>query len=104
MTPHNAKNHGYLPFNPAWYRKHFTIPASDHGKILRLDFDGVFRDSQVWLNGRFLGQHPGGYTPFSYDITQIAKAGAENTIAVRVDPASSKAGGTRAAASIAMCV
>jgi beta-galactosidase len=84
--PHNVRNHGYLPFKPAWYRKHFTIPASDHGKILRLDFDGVFRNSQVWLNGRFLGQHPSGYTPFSYDITQIAKAGAENILAVRVDP------------------
>ncbi|HEV2331330.1 MAG TPA: glycoside hydrolase family 2 TIM barrel-domain containing protein [Verrucomicrobiae bacterium] len=83
---HNVRNHGYLPFEPAWYRKHFTIPASDQGKILRLDFDGVFRDSRVWLNGQFLGEHPSGYTPFSYDITQIAKPGAENVIAVRVDP------------------
>lgn len=84
--PHNVRNHGYLPFEPAWYRKHFTIPASDQGKILRLDFDGVFRNSKVWLNGHFLGQHPSGYTPFSYDISQIAKPGAENVIAVRVDP------------------
>ena len=82
----NVKNHGYLPFEPAWYRKHFTIPASDEGKILRLDFDGVFRDSEVWINGHFLGEHPSGYTPFSYDITDIAKPGVENVIAVRVDP------------------
>jgi beta-galactosidase len=82
----NVRNHGYLPFEPAWYRKHFTLPTSDQGKILRLDFDGVFRDSQVWLNGRFLGEHPSGYTPFSYDVTQIAKPGADNVIAVRVDP------------------
>ncbi|HEV2453683.1 MAG TPA: beta-galactosidase GalA [Verrucomicrobiae bacterium] len=83
---HYVRNHGYLPFKPAWYRKHFTIPASDQGKILRLDFDGVFRDSEVWLNGQFLGRHPGGYTPFSYDISQIAKPGSDNIIAVRVDP------------------
>ena len=82
----NVRNHGYLPFNPAWYRKHFTIPASDQGKVLRLDFDGVFRDSKVWLNGHFLGEHPSGYTPFSYDISQIAKPGAENVLVVRVDP------------------
>ncbi len=78
--------HAYLPYPPAWYRKHFSIPASAQGKILRLDFDGVFRDSQVWLNGQFLGRHPSGYTPFSYDITGIAKPGAENIITVRVDP------------------
>jgi len=78
--------HAYLPYTPAWYRKHFFIPASDQGKILRLDFDGVYRDSQVWLNGQFLGRHPSGYTPFSYDITGIAKTGAENVITVRVDP------------------
>ncbi len=83
---HDVKNHGYLPFKPAWYRKHFTIPASAQGKILRLDFDGVFRDSEVWLNGQRLGQHSSGYTPFSYDITQIAKPGAENVITARVDP------------------
>ena len=84
--PHNVRNHGYLPFKPAWYRKHFTIPASDQGRILRLDFDGVFRDSKVWLNGQYLGEHPSGYTPFSYDISQIAKPGAENVIVVFVDP------------------
>ncbi len=84
--PHNVRNHGYLPFKPAWYRKHFTIPATDQGKILRLDFDGVFRDSEVWLNGHFLGEHPSGYTPFSYDVGQIAKPGAENVVVVRVDP------------------
>lgn len=81
-----TRNHGYLPYKPAWYRKHFTIPASDAGRILRLDFDGVFRDSKVWVNGHFLGEHPSGYTPFSYDITQIARLGQDNVIVVRVDP------------------
>jgi beta-galactosidase len=82
----DTRSHAYLPYKVAWYRKHLLIPASDQGKILRLDFDGVNRDSQVWLNGQFLGCHPDGYTPFSYDITGIAKPGADNIITVRVDP------------------
>jgi len=82
----NDEKHGYLPVEIAWYRKHLTVPASGQGKILRLDFDGVFRDSEVWFNGQFLGEHPSGFTPFSYDVTKIAKPGAENIIAVRVDP------------------
>jgi beta-galactosidase len=82
----NARNHGYLPFEVGWYRKHLVIPASDRDKVVRLDFDGVFRDSQVWLNGKLLGKHEGGYTPFSFDISKLARYGEENVIAVRVDP------------------
>jgi beta-galactosidase len=83
---HQVRNHGYLTYEVGWYRKHLTIPEADRGKILRLDFDGAFRDSQVWLNGQLLGRHLSGYTPFSYDITQLAKPGEENIITVRVDP------------------
>jgi beta-galactosidase len=82
----NDRSHGYLPVQMAWYRKPFFIPQADAGKALRLEFDGVFRDSQVWLNGQFLGSHPSGYTPFQYDITKVARCGGENVIAVRVDP------------------
>lgn len=82
----NARNHGYLPFDVGWYRKHLVIPASDHGKVVRLDFDGVFRDTQVWLNGKLLGKHEGGYAPFSFDISKLARYGEDNVIAVRVDP------------------
>ena len=82
----SVRGHGYLPYEVGWYRKHFVIPEADRGKILRLDFDGAFRDSQVWLNGKFLGRHLSGYTPFSFDITSVAKPGEENLIAVRVDP------------------
>lgn len=85
-SPTNDRNHGYLPVDVAWYRKHFTIPQSDEGKIVQLTFDGVFRDSQVWLNGQFLGHHPSGYTPFYFDITRTARYGAENVLVVRVDP------------------
>ncbi|MGH7952713.1 MAG: glycoside hydrolase family 2 TIM barrel-domain containing protein, partial [Limisphaerales bacterium] len=82
----NDRGHAYLKYQVGWYRKHFVIPKSDDGKILRLDFGGVFRDSEVWLNGHFLGEHLSGYTPFSYDITKVARLGADNIIVVRVDP------------------
>jgi beta-galactosidase len=81
-----ARSHAYLPLEPAWYRRRLFIPESARGKVLRLDFDGVFRDSEVWLNGKYLGRHPSGYTPFSYDISAIAKPGEENMLVVRVDP------------------
>ena len=84
------RGHGYLPREVGWYRKHIVIPPSDKGKILKLDFDGIFRDSEVWLNGQSLGRHQSGYTPFSYDITKSAKVGGENVIAVRVDPRESE--------------
>ncbi len=82
----NDEKHGYLPLHVAWYHKSLTLPTSFRGKILRLDFDGVARDSQVWCNGHYLGRHPSAFTPFSYDVTPWAKLGAENQIDVRVDP------------------
>ena len=82
----NARNHAYLPFEVAWYRKHFVIPPSDQGKSLQLQFDGIFRDNQVWLNGQFLGRHHSGYTGFEYGIAKAAKFGGDNVITVRVDP------------------
>src|SRR5215472_1031424 len=85
-NPTNSRRNGYLPMDVAWYRKRFTIPESDGGRILHLEFGGVFRDSQVWLNGQFLGRHASGYTGFYYDISKAARSGAENVIAVSVDP------------------
>src|SRR5579863_2078763 len=58
----NSRSQGYLAYTPAWYRKHVTIPEGDRGKVLRLDFDGVFRHCDVWLNGTRLGQHMSGYS------------------------------------------
>ncbi len=78
--------HACLPVEPAWYRKTISIPASDQGRRLWLEFDGVYRDSQMWLNGHFLGRHPSGYTSFRYDISEIAKPGTNNLLVVRVDP------------------
>ncbi len=84
--PKADKGHGYLPVYPAWYRKHFFLSASDSGKAVWLDFEGVYRDAHVYLNGQLLGRHQGGYTPFRFDISKVANFGSENILAVYVDP------------------
>ena len=86
FNPTNNRSHGYLSYTVGWYRKHLTVPTLDAGRVLRLDFDGVFRDCEVWLNGIYLGRHPSGYAPFSCDISALARRGADNVITVRVDP------------------
>ena len=86
FTPKADPGHGSLPTAPAWYRKTFTLPNSDRGKSVWIDFDGVYRDSKVWLNGKFLGEHPSGYTSFRYDISPAAHFGGVNTLTVHVDP------------------
>lgn len=77
---------GALPGGIGWYRKAFTLPASDKGKNIFIDFDGVYRNSEVWINGRSLGKRPFGYIGFRYDLTPFLKFGAEtNVIAVKAD-------------------
>lgn len=68
-----------------WYRKHFDLPAADRGKRIWLDFEGVFRDSQVWVNGFFLGRETSGYSSFGYDISDYVNFGGSNLIVVRVN-------------------
>ena len=86
FDPKANEAHGYLPVEPAWYRKTITIPATDQGRRLWLEFDGVYRDSQMWLNGHFLGRHKSGYTSFQYDVSDFAKPGSDNLLVVHVDP------------------
>lgn len=86
FDPKADEAHGYLAVEPSWYRKTISIPASDKGRRLWLEFDGIYRDSQMWLNGHFLGRHESGYTSFQYDISEIAKPGADNLLVVHVDP------------------
>ncbi|HVU27177.1 MAG TPA: glycoside hydrolase family 2 TIM barrel-domain containing protein [Verrucomicrobiae bacterium] len=85
-------SHGFKPVGPGyshnsigWYRRTFDLPAADSGKRIWLDFDGVFRDATVWVNGWLVTHHEGGYYPFRGDITDIVKFGGPNTIAVKVD-------------------
>jgi beta-galactosidase len=84
--------HGYKPVGPgfptnsvAWYRRSFDLPAADAGKRLWLEFDGVYRNCDVFVNGWFVGNHQGGYDGFRYDITDVANYGSNNVVAVRVD-------------------
>jgi beta-galactosidase len=60
---------GYLPGGLAWYRKTFTLPQWMAGKQISIEFDGVYMNSDVFVNGQFLGNHPYGYTGFAYDLT-----------------------------------
>lgn len=68
-----------------WYRRKFDIPVADQGRRLSVEFDGVFRDSQVWINGHLLGREDSGYSSFRYDITDFVNYGGRNVLAVRVD-------------------
>nr|WP_183580608.1 beta-galactosidase GalA [Mucilaginibacter sp. X5P1] len=78
---------GYLPTGIGFYRKEFVIPASDTGRKISIEFDGIFRNSTVWVNGHLLGNHQSGYTPSNYDLTDYLRYGKEgkNVILVRVD-------------------
>ena len=76
---------GALPGGIGWYRKTFTPDAADEGKHTYIDFDGVYWNSSVWINGNLLGERPNGYISFRYDLTPYLKYGEKNTIAVRVD-------------------
>lgn len=81
----NSSGTGYLQGGIAWYRLHFKIPKEYEGKRIRVHFDGVYKNSQVWMNSYTLGKHPSGYTPFSYDITEFACFGeVENVLCVKV--------------------
>jgi len=68
-----------------WYRKTLHLPKSDLGKRISLEFDGVFRDSIVWVNGHYLGTDPSGYSSFARNISEILNYGGDNVIVVRVD-------------------
>ena len=79
-------NTGLLPWKGiGWYRKHFTISDNDKGKRIYVDFDGAMANAKVWLNGKYVGEWPYGYTSFRLDLTPYIITGKENIIAVRLD-------------------
>ena len=75
---------GYFPTGIGWYRKAFRLLAGARGRETWLEFDGVYMNSDVWINGVHLGRRPYGYVSFAYDITKHLTAGV-NVVAVRVD-------------------
>jgi len=76
---------GYFPAGIGWYRKTFRAPDVWKNKKTAIYFEGVYMNSEVFINGKSLGVHPYGYTSFSYDLTSYLIFGKENVIAVRVD-------------------
>ena len=77
---------GYFPTGIGWYRKTFDVPGYNSSKLYSIEFDGVYMNSTVWVNGVEIGTWPYGYSSFSYDLTPVLKARG-NVIAVRVDNA-----------------
>jgi beta-galactosidase len=75
----------FLPGGVGWYRRTFKAPAAWKGGKVSVEFDGVYMDSTVWLNGRKLGNHPYGYSSFAFDLTPHLAFGKENVLAVRVN-------------------
>jgi beta-galactosidase len=93
----NLESHGYKPVGRAfpettigWYRKKIDIPASDEGRRIGLEFDGIFRDSEVWLNGHRLCSNLSGYIGFGCDVTDYLNYGGSNQLVVRVDASQSE--------------
>ena len=76
---------GYFPSGIGWYRKTFQVPDSWRAKKTAVYFEGVYMNSEVFINGKSLGVYPYGYSSFSYDLTPYLNFGKENIIAVRVD-------------------
>ena len=84
---HGYKQVGYEypKTSVGWYRKVFTVPAEDYGKHIWLQFDGIFRDTQIWVNGFYLGHEKSGYATQTYDISEYLNYGEENLVCVRAD-------------------
>lgn len=75
----------YPETSVGWYRKEFSIPADDEGKHVELQFDGIFRNSVVWVNGFYMGVEPSGYATQVFDITDYLNYGGKNVVTVRAD-------------------
>jgi beta-galactosidase len=75
---------GFTTGGTGWYRKLFIVPARSEGNCIIIMFDGVYMNSEVWLNGELLGDHPYGYTPFWFDISNKIRFSQPNVIVVKV--------------------
>ncbi|HEV6967803.1 beta-galactosidase GalA [Roseateles sp.] len=80
-----AVGRGFPENSVGWYRRELAVPASARGRRFVLEFDGVFRDSVVWVNGHYLHHEASGYSSFQVDITDYLNFGGRNVVAVRVD-------------------
>jgi beta-galactosidase len=80
-----ASSTGYLPAGIGWYRKTFSLPQEQQSGQVFIYFDGVYKNSEVWINGHYLGKRPNGYTPFQYELSPYLNKTGNNVIAVKAD-------------------
>jgi beta-galactosidase len=80
-----ASGTGFLPGGIGWYRKTFTVPAGMKSRKTFIYFDGIYNNSEIWINGEYLGKRPNGYISFQYDLSPFLNYGKDNVIAVKVD-------------------
>jgi beta-galactosidase len=97
ISDRGANAHGAKPLGRTfpetsigWYRRTFDIPATDLGGRIALEFDGVFRDAIVVLNGHYIGRNLSGYAPFRFDVTDFITYGGKNVLVVRADATESE--------------
>ncbi len=81
----SAGGGGFFPTGTGWYRKGFEAPERWRGRRVEIEFDGIYRNSEIWINGHSLGRRPSGFSRITHDLTPHLKPGAENVLAVRVD-------------------
>src|SRR5258705_1792101 len=88
----DVESHGYKPVGGlfpetsiGWYRKHFTIARADSGQRFQIQFDGIFRDANIWINGFYVGNNMSGYVGNAYDITDFVNFDRDNVLVVRAD-------------------
>jgi beta-galactosidase len=96
-TTHAMDSHGYKPVGATypetsigWYRKHFLVDKKDVAKRFELQFDGIYRNAEIWLNGFYVGTNFSGYLGNSYDVSDYINFEGDNTIVVRVDATQSE--------------
>ena len=76
---------GYLPGGIGWYKKTFATPKSRAGQQVYIYFDGVYKNSEVWINGHYLGKRPNGFISFEYELTPFLNRAGNNVLIVKVD-------------------
>jgi beta-galactosidase len=86
FRPDYSSGNGFAAGGIAWYRKHFKLDPAAQGRVVTVEFDGIYANSEVWLNGQFVGGRPYGYSSFALELSHyLNPPGAENVLAVRVD-------------------
>ena len=95
QCPNGCSGHSYIPRDVSWYRKHFTLPADWKGGLVSLYFAGVFRECQLWLNGKSLANPTAGYTSFEVALSDDQLnfgADTSNVLAITIDPNKGRSG------------